>query len=113
MSKELDIFAMERRSNRAKDIADKLYTQAYKNDIVTYVLQFAKSYYVFTAGNNTFRAYPLSTTKYRWFEDAEEVYTFLKDKDIKEVYCFEGELGHSTIREVVKKDCSRFRVMVQ
>lgn len=103
MAKLLDVASIYQRIDKAKELANKIYEQSFKPNKKTIVLRFARSYFVFVAGDNSLKAYPLSTTKYKWFNYASDIYDFLVSKDIKEVIEFDGELSYLEIRQKVQK----------
>lgn len=102
----INLGSMQKRISEAKVLTDKIFDQTFKDDQKTIVLKFSTIYYVFIAGKDSLTAFPLTTTKYRYFFDAEEIYNFLKMKDIQAVYEFEGEMNYLEIREAVKTNKS-------
>lgn len=100
----IDIAGIYRRIENARWVTERICNYYESKGVKTVVLRFARSYFVFEVGDNKLLAYPLSTTRFKWFNGSKDIYNFLVEKDIKAIWVFNGELNHNTIRELVKND---------
>lgn len=99
----MDISLIYAKVEKAQNLAERIWGLRKLDYKKTLVVKFPRSYFVFTVGQNEFRAYPLSTTRYKVFSGCQALYKFLFEKDIQEVYDFKGDLSPAEIKERLKE----------